>query len=58
MNKNILIGLGVVALLACCYVFATNHSLHGHEEGHDDIPEGYHKMPDGTIMKNDADHGG
>jgi plastocyanin len=38
-------------------LFTTNHYLHGHGDGHhDDIPEGYHKMEDGTLMKNADSH--
>ncbi len=55
--KTALIGLGVVVCIGMCYLFATSHWIHGHGEGHDDnIPEGYHKMNDGTLMKNADSH--
>jgi nitrite reductase (NO-forming) len=54
-----LIALGVIGGIGLCYLFATNHYMHGHSEGHgDEVTEGYHKMEDGTLMKNsDSSHG-
>ena len=51
--KTILIALGVIGFIGLSYVFATNQYTSGNGEGHGDVvPEGYHAMPDGTLMKN------
>jgi plastocyanin len=53
--------LGIAACIGICYLFATNHYLHGHGDSHDEksshtVPEGFHLMPDGTLMKNEDTH--
>lgn len=55
--KTALIGFGVIACIGLGFVFVANHYLHGHGDGyHDEIPQGYHKMDDGTLMKNADSH--
>lgn len=54
--KFVYITVGAVAALGVCYLLATNHWMHGHGDGHhEDTPVGYHKMPDGTLMKNEME---
>ena len=55
--KNTVLLVAIFAAVVFCGLLSFNHTWHGHGEHHgDDVPSGYHKMDDGTLMKTSENH--